>query len=128
MEPGHAPLEDTRPVEVARLQQSAGLVGPIVEDDRGTHAGPAIAVDRGHVRAANAVVVEPLVEGGYSCFANPALDEFANRVADHRRGDAGLQAEAIGQVRRHVVLAARDVNLQRASLTKWNDTRIEPMH
>ena len=35
VEPAHAPAEDACPVEVARLEQGAGLVRPVVEDDRG---------------------------------------------------------------------------------------------
>ena len=62
VEPAHAAAEDRVPVEVARLQLRGGLVGAVVEDDRRAHAVAAIAVDGGHVRPADAVVLEALVE------------------------------------------------------------------
>ena len=59
----------------------------------------------------DAVVLEPLVERRDARLADPALHQLADRVVDHRRRDAGLQAEAVGEVRGDVVLAAGDVDL-----------------
>ena len=49
------------------------------------------------------------------------------RVVDHRRGDAGLQAEAVGEVGGDVVLAAGDVDVERARLAERDDAGVEPV-
>ena len=116
VEPAHAAGVNLGPVEVARLEQGAGFVGPVVEDDRRPHAVAAVAVDRGDVGAAHAVVLEPLVKRRDARFAHAGLHQLADRVLDHGRGDAGFQPEAIGQVGGDVVFAARDVDVERAGL------------
>ena len=87
----------------------------------------AIAVDRGDVRAAHAVVLEPFVKRRDAGFAHAALHQLADAVLDHGRGDAGAQAEAIGQVGGDVVFAAGDVDVERAGLAKGDHARIEPV-
>ena len=78
MEPAHAAGEDARPVEVAGLEQRAGLVGAVVEDDGRAHAVAAIAVDGGDVGAAHAVVLEPLVERRDAGLADAGLHQLAD--------------------------------------------------
>ena len=127
VEPAHAPREDRLPVEVAGLEEPAGLVGAVVEDDRRTDAVTAIAVDGGDVGPANAVVLELLVEGSDAHLADPGLYKFAERVVHHRRADAGLEAKAVGEVGGHVVLAAGDVDVQRAGLAERHHAGVEAM-
>src|SRR5688500_15673425 len=56
VEPAHAAGKDGTPVEVTWLKLGGRLVGPVVEHDRCAHAVTAVAVDRGQVRAVDAVV------------------------------------------------------------------------
>ena len=128
MEPAHAAGEDPGPVEVAGLEQGAGLVRAVVEDDRRAHAVAAVAVDRGDIGPADAVVLEPFVERRHAGFAHAALHELADRVVDHGGGDAGLQSEAVGQAGGDVVFAAGDVDLERARLAERDHARVEPVH
>src|SRR5207247_7376098 len=120
--------EDLGPIEVPRLEQGAGLVGPVVENDRRTDALAAVAEDGGNVRSADAVVLKPLVERRDAGLAHPRLHQLANAVVDHGRGDAGPQSEAIGQVRGYVVLAAGNVDLHGPRLAKREHAGVEPMH
>ena len=128
MEPAHAGAEDRVPVEVARLQLRRRLVAAVVEDDGRAHAVAAIAVDRGHVRAPGAVVLEHLVERRHAHRPHPPGDQIADRVLDHRRRDAGAQAEAVGQVGGGVELAAADVDRAGRGLAKRDDARVEPVN
>ena len=80
------------------LSRAAASLRAVVEDDGGAHAVAAVAVDGGHVRAADAVVLEVLVEGPDAHRADALGDQVADGVIDHGGGDAGFQAEAIGQV------------------------------
>ena len=106
VEPPDPRGEDRRPVEVARLEQRAGLIGPVVEHHRRPNSVTAVAVDRGDVRAAHAVVLEPLVERCDARFAHPRLHQLADTVVDHGRGDARAQPEAVREPRGDVVLPA----------------------
>src|ERR1700722_18170459 len=98
MKPANAAREDRLPVEVAGLQTGSGLVGAVVEDHRSADAVPAVAVDRGNVRAADTVMREALVEGPNTHGADSLRDEIADQVIDHRRGDRGLHTETVRQV------------------------------
>ena len=73
-------------------------------------------------------MLEPLVKRHDARFAHPCLHQRADGIVDHRRGNAGLQAEAVGQARGDVVLAAGDVNIDLARLAEWDDARIEAMN
>ena len=119
------PAKIARPVEVARLELRRRLVGAVVEDDRAAHAVAAVAVDGGHVRPGDAVVREPLVERPHAHRADALGDQVADRVVDHGRGDAGAQAEAVGEVGGDVELAAADVDLARVCLAERDDPGIE---
>src|SRR5205807_558218 len=55
VEPADALSEYFLPVEIARLEHSAGLVGPVVENHRRANAGAAVGTNGGDVRAAAAV-------------------------------------------------------------------------
>ena len=54
-------------------------------------------------------------------------DQLADRVVDHRRGDGGAHAEAVGQVRGAVELAAAHVDRAGAGLAERDDAGIEAM-
>ena len=125
VEPAHAALEDLVPVEVAGLELRGGLVRAIVEDDGGAYAVAAVAVDGGDVGAAHAVVLEPLVEGLDAHRADALGDEIADGVVDHRRGDAGVEAEAVGEVGGAVELAAGDVDLAARRFAEGDDAGVE---
>ena len=71
----------------------------------------AVAVDGGDVRAGDAVVGEALVKRLDAHGPDALGDQVADGVIDHGRGDAGLHAEAVGQVGGDVELAAADVDL-----------------
>ena len=57
-----------------------------------------------------------------------ALDQLADRVIDHGADDAGLEAEAVGEVGGAVELAAADVDLALARLAEGNHAAVEAMH
>ena len=94
VKPLHALSKDLCPIEVAGLQQGAGLVGAVVEDNRWAHTVAAVAVNGRDVGPTDAIVFEALEEGRHAHFANPTLDELANAIIDHRCGDARPQAKA----------------------------------
>ena len=125
VEPAHAAGEDRLPVEVAGLQPGRRLVGAVVENHRRPHAVAPVAVDGGDVRPGHAVVREVLVERPDAHGPHPLRHQIADRVIDHGRRDAGLQAKAIGQVGGHVEFAAADVNLALRRLAKRHDSRVE---
>ena len=54
-------------------------------------------------------------------------DQVADGVIHHGRGDAGLQAEAVGEVGGDVELAAADVDLALGRLAEGDDAGIETM-
>ena len=53
--------------------------------------------------------------------------KVADGVIHHRRSDAGLQAEAIGQIGGDIEFAAADVNVALRCLSKRDDARVETM-
>ena len=128
VEPADAAGKDGLPVEIARLEQGAGLVAAVVEDHGRAHALAAVAIDGGHVGAVHAVVLEVLVEGLDAHGPHPLGDQVADGIIHHGRGDAGLQAEAVGQVGGDVELAAADVDLALGGLAEGDDARVEAMH
>jgi hypothetical protein len=73
----------------------------------------------------DAVVLELLVER----LDAHRPDAFGNQVADgiihHRGGDAGVQAETVGQIGRDVELAAADVDVAVGCLAERDDARIQ---
>ena len=128
MEPAHARAEDRVPIEVARLQLRGGFVAAIVEDHWSANAMSAIAVDGGHVRTGDAVVLEPLVERAHSHGTHAFGNQLADRVIDHRRSDARLHSEAVREVRGHIEFAAAHMDLALARLAERNDTWIQAMN
>ena len=128
MKPAHAAAEDSRPVEVAGFEQSAGFVRTVIEDDGRAHSKAAVAVNGGDIGPADAVVLEPFVERRHTGFAHAALHELADRVVDHGRGDAGFHSETVSEAGGHVVFASGDVNLDRPRLPERNHAGVEPMH
>src|SRR5581483_1271748 len=100
----------------------------VVKNDRCAHAVAAIAIDRGHVRTADAIVIEMLVEGLDAHPPHAFSDEIANRIIDHGSRDPGAQAKAVGEISRHVKLAAANMNLALSRFAKWHDAGIESMN
>ena len=127
MEPADATGENGLPIKVARLEQGAGFVAAVVEHHGRAHALAAVAIDSGHVGAVNAIMLEVLVEGLDPHGPHAFGDQVADGIIHHRRGDAGLQAEAVRQVGRHVKLAAADMDLALGGLAEGDDARIKAM-
>ena len=75
----------------------------------------------------DAVVLEVLVEGFDAHGADALGDQVADGVIHHRRGDARLHAEAVGEVGGDVKFAAADVNLALGRLAERDDAGVEPM-
>ena len=115
VKPPHAARRDRLPVEIARLELRRRFIAAVVKHDRRPHAVALVAIDRGHVRPGHAVVLELLVERPHTHRPHPLGNQIADRIIDHRRGDARLQPKAVGQVRRDVELAAADMDLAAAS-------------
>ena len=103
------------PIEVAGLELRGGLVAAVVENDGSADAEALVAVDGGHVGAMHAIVLEVLVEGLDAHGADALVDEIADGVVHHGGGDAGIELEAIGQIRGYIELAAADVDGKVAS-------------
>ena len=72
-------------------------------------------------------MLEVLVEGLHAHRPHALGDQVADGIIHHRRGDAGLQAEAIGQVGGDVEFAAADVDLALGRLAEGDDARVEPV-
>src|SRR6202043_2859502 len=62
VEPSHATAKNDVPVEIASLQATCRFVRAIVKDDGPADAKASVAVNGGHVRAADTIMREPLVE------------------------------------------------------------------
>ncbi len=68
------------------------------------------------------------IEGLHAHRADAFVDHRADRVVHHRGSDAGFQAEAVGQVGRHVEFAAADVDIAVCRLAERDDACVEPMY
>ena len=110
------------------LSSAAASLDAVVEDHRGAHAVAAVAIDGGHVRAGDAIVLEALVERLDAHGADALGDQVADRVIDHGGGDAGLEPEAIGQIGGDVELAAADVDVAFRGLAERDDAGVQAMH
>ena len=75
----------------------------------------------------HAVVLEVLVERLHAHRAHALGDQVADRVIHHRGRDAGVQAEAVGQVGGAVELAAADVDVALGRLAERDDARVQAM-
>ena len=128
VEPPDAAGEDFLPVEVAGLELRRRFVAAVVEHDRRADALAAVAIDSSHVRAVDAVVLEVFVEGFNAHGADALGDEVADGVVRHGRSDAGLQAEAVGEVGRDVEFAAADVDVTVSRLAERDDARVKTMN
>jgi hypothetical protein len=128
VEPAHAAGEDGVPIEVTGLQAGRGFVRPVIKDDGRAHSETAIAVDRRHVRARDAVVREPLVEPGDPHGAHALGDQIPDRVIDYRGDHARLQPETVGEIRRAIELASADVDRAPGGLAERDHAGVEAMH
>jgi hypothetical protein len=68
-----------------------------------------------------------LVKSFHPHLFDAGLDQLADAVVDHRGGDGGIQAKAVREVCRDVVLTTRDMHIETASLSKGDDPRVESM-
>src|SRR5262249_10813872 len=80
------------------------------------------------IGSADTVVLEPFVKGPHTHFANACLHQLADAVVDHGGGDAGLQAEAIGEVGGDVVFPAGDVDNEGPRPAKRDLAGVEAMN
>ena len=87
----------------------------------------AIGIDRGQIRAADAVVFEIFIKRLDPHGPHALGNQVANRVIHHRAGDAGVQAEAVGEIGRHVEFAAADMDVAMGRLAEGDDAGIEAM-
>ena len=109
------------------LSMRARLVAAVVEHHRRAHALAPVAINRRHVRAADAVVLEPLVKRFHAHRPHALGDQVADGIIHHGGGDAGVQAEAIGEVGGAVEFAAADVDVALGGLAERDDAGIETM-
>jgi len=89
---------------------------------------PSVAVDVGHVRAADSVVRKPLIEGRHPHPAYFGLYFQPDWVVDHRTGDGCPLAERPAEVCRNVELPAGDMEVQLGSIFKRDYSRIQADH
>ena len=68
---------------------------------------------------------EKFVKGPHAHRPHPLGDEVADGVIHHRGGDAGLEAETVGQVGGDVELAAADMDFALAGLAEGDDARVK---
>ena len=85
-----------------------------------------VAINGGHVRPGNTVVLEMFVKRLHAHGAHPLRNQIADGVIRHCRCDPRPHSKAIGQVGRHVEFATAHVNLALRRLAKRNDSRIKP--
>src|SRR5258706_10024039 len=106
MKPAYAAREDRFPVKVARLEARRCLIRAIIENDGCTHAVPAIAIDRGHIRPGDTIMLEPFVERPNPHRPDTLGDQIADRIIHHCRYDARAQTKTVRQGRGSIELAA----------------------
>jgi len=73
-------------------------------------------------------VVEPFVKWAHAHLAHAGLDHLADGVFDHGGGDAGGEAEAVGEVGGDIVFAARDVHVEAARLAEGDHPGVEAVN
>ena len=127
VEPAHAALKELLPIEIAGFELRGRLVATVVKHYRRADAMPSVAINRRHVWAPNAVVLESLVERFDADGSHTFGDQLTDRIIHERRGDAGAKTETIREVGSHVEFAAADVDLAFGGFAKWDDSRVEPM-
>src|SRR2546426_475667 len=98
MKPAHAIAKNRCPVKVARLQLRGSFISAVIKHDRRPHAVTAIAVHSRDVWPGHSVMLKPFIDWRNAHCFDASSDQFSDRVIDHGRGDAGLQAKAISEV------------------------------
>src|SRR5262249_34832576 len=111
VEPTHAPGKNLLPLEIARFELRRRLVATVVKHHRSGDAMSTVTINSCHVRAADAVVLESLVERLDAHGSDAFGDQLTERIIDQCRGDAGAKSETISEVGSHVEFATADVNL-----------------
>ncbi len=128
MKPTQATSHDLLPDEISRLQLRSRLVASVVEDDRRTDARSSIAIDRGHVRSADAIMLEALVERSDTHRSHTLIDQLTDRRIDHRGGNGCVHAKATGQIGSAIELTPTDMDAAFRRLAERNHARVEAMH
>src|SRR6185437_15426064 len=113
------------PVEIAGLELRGGLVSAVVEDDGCAHTKALIAVDGRHIRTADAVVLEVLVEGLDPHGLDALMDEIPDGIVHHRGGDAGVQLEAVCEISGHVEFTTANMDRKTGRLPKRDNARVQ---
>ena len=72
-------------------------------------------------------MLKVLVKGFDPHLFDAGLDQLTDAVVYHRGCDGSIQAEAVREVSRDVVLAPRDMHIETASFSKGNDSGVESM-
>ena len=124
VEPAHAaarrsPSSRSRPASAGPPPRSSGCRRPPARARRSpgrSRPSPCWARARRRGRSACRTAVTPIA------LTRSAIS-VADRVVDHRGGDAGLEAEAVGQVRGAVELAAAHVDRAARGLAERDDAR-----
>jgi hypothetical protein len=73
------------------------------------------------------IVFELLVKWLNAHCAHAFGNEVADGIINHGAGDTGFQAETIGEIRRHVKLAAADVDVAMRRFAERDDARVQSM-
>src|SRR5579883_3533756 len=71
---------------------------------------------------------KPLIERLHPHGPDAFSDQVADRIVHHGGGNSGAQSKTVGQVRGAIVLAPADMNLALRGFSKWNHSRIKPVH
>ena len=127
VKPAAATGKDRLPVDVALLELSGGFVRPVVKNNGSTHAAALVAVDSGHVRAVDSVVLVHLVKRRDPHCPDTFLNQLAERVVHHRGRDAGVHFEAVGEIRRTVELATADMDRALSRFAERDSAWINPV-
>jgi len=72
-------------------------------------------------------VLELLVKRLHAHGADALGNQIADGIIHHRRGDAGVQAETVGEIGGAIEFAAADVDVAVRRLAKRDDARIKPV-
>ena len=76
----------------------------------------------------DSVVLEMLVEWPDAHCPDSLGDQVADWVIGHRGDDAGFEIEAIGEIGRHIELAAGNMDIAMSCLAEGDNARVKSMH
>src|SRR5262249_6228418 len=127
VKPAHTAGKNFFPIKITWLEQGARFVATIVKNHRRPDALAAVAVNGGHVRSVNAIMLEMFVDGFHSHGTDALGYQVADGIIDHRSRDGSLHLEAIRKVGCDVEFASANVDIAMGCFAKWDDAGIEAM-